>query len=254
MWVLEDVKSACCNSQTKEAVSLHHLEHDKNKEDPNDKLRNSEPRDCLSVIVVALCNLSDVLVYNLRSFLLLLIVFVIRLLLCLFFNFILRLELLQLSIDFTREETEWSSKLINEDFDLSEHVAVALDLGLQHLYFVVPLKHFILLVSNLKTELGRSRITLTNVEPKLLVLWNDLSFDIIERYLGLKDSDASIDIEDLDNQWDLIVFNLELELWIGILRRLTARRSRLPMLVTLVADNVRVLHTSQVLSTDHSDE
>ena len=178
----------------------------------------------------------------------------IRLLLCLFFNFVLRLELLQLSIDFAREETKWSSKLIDEDFHLSQHVSVALNLGLEHLYFIVPLKHFILLVSNLQTELGCSRITLTNVEPELLVLRYDLCFDIIKRYLGLKDSDASIDIEDLDNQWNLIVLNLELELWVGILRRLSARRSRLPMLVTLVADNVRVLHASQVLSTDHSDE
>ena len=133
-------------------------------------------------------------------------------------------------------------------------MAVALDLGLEHLYFVVPLKHFILLVSNLQTELGCSRITFTNVEPELLVLRYDLCFNIIKRYLGLKDSDASIDIEDLDNQWDLIVFNLELELWIGILGGLTTSWSRLPMLVALVADNVRVLHASQVLSADHSDE
>ena len=133
-------------------------------------------------------------------------------------------------------------------------MSVALNFRLQHLDFVVPLKDLVLLVGDFQAELGSSGVPFAYIKPEFFILRDDLCFDIIEGYLGLKHSNPSVYIEDLDNQRNLIVFHLKLELWVGIGGCLSACWSRLPMFVALVADDVRVLDTVKVLSADNRDE
>ena len=79
-------------------------------------------------------------------------------------------------------------------------------------------------------------------------MWYNLGLDVVKTDLCLKNSHSTINVEDLNDQWRLIVINLELDLRVCIRWCLALRRSCLPMLVPLVADNMGVVDIVKIFS------
>ena len=77
--------------------------------------------------------------------------------------------------------------------------------------------------------------------------------DIIEQDLSLKNGNTPIDIKDLNLEWHALILNLKEKLLVRVDRCSTPCRSRLILFVTLVADDVRVLDSEQVLCAHDRD-
>lgn len=71
--------------------------------------------------------------------------------------------------------------------------------------------------------------------------------------MSLENSKTTVDIKDHDDERCLVVVNLKRDLRIHVLRRLPARRLRLPLLVSLIADHVRVGDAKKVFGANHSN-
>ena len=82
---------------------------------------------------------------------------------------------------------------------------------------------------------------------------NDLSLDIIEADLRLENGDATVDVEDLHDEGRLVIIHLKLQLRVTVRWAEAFSWARLTMLIALVADNVRVVDTVKVLSSDDAD-
>ena len=77
--------------------------------------------------------------------------------------------------------------------------------------------------------------------------------DIVKQDLSLKNGYTPIYIKDLNLEWHALILNLEEELLARVDWCSTAGRSRLVLLVALVADDVGVLHAKQVLCAHDRD-
>ena len=82
---------------------------------------------------------------------------------------------------------------------------------------------------------------------------NDLSLDIIEADLRLEDGDTTVDVEDLNDEGRLVIIHLKLQLRVTVCWAEAFSWARLTMLIALIADNVRVVDTVKVLSSDYAD-
>ena len=108
-------------------------------------------------------------------------------------------------------------------------------------------------VGNLEAKFGGLRVTLANVEPKLLILWHNPRLDVVEAHLRLQNSLTTVDIKDLDNKRALIVINLELNLGVTVCWCAAFRRSCLSVLVALVTDNMGVVDIYKIFVANDRD-
>ena len=82
---------------------------------------------------------------------------------------------------------------------------------------------------------------------------NDFSLDIIETDLRLENGDATVNVEDLHDEGRLVIIHLKLQLRVTVGWAEAFSWARLTMLIALVADNVRVVNSVKVLSSDDAD-
>ena len=77
--------------------------------------------------------------------------------------------------------------------------------------------------------------------------------DILEADLSLQNSYASINVQNLNNKWGLIIVDLKLQIRVTISRRRAFGGSSLTMLVSLITDNMTVFDVAKILSSNHCD-
>ena len=140
---------------------------------------------------------------------------------------------------------------------MSKDSGVILNFIDEHVDLSIPLEHLILNVCHLESETWGGRVLLSAIskEPELCV-WTNMSliFDLIEGNLRCDDLHSSVDVEDLNVERDLVIVDFERDLVFLVLWVLSATWSGVTVLVTLVADNVRVVDlAAEVFSADESD-
>ena len=77
------------------------------------------------------------------------------------------------------KESEWCTKLINEETYLSEDTRIILDLISKEVFFPIPLQDFVLFIRNLEAKFGRRGVFFISTQPELL-LHPVIKFKIIE--------------------------------------------------------------------------
>lgn len=113
--------------------------------------------------------------------------------------------------------------------------------------------HLVLEVRKFYAQSGRTWVVLTHTQPDFLIFWDQAVFEVVEGDLGLKHGMTTVNIKDHDHERCLVIFNFERDLRIHVLRVLTARRLGLSLLISLVANNVRVRDSTKVFGTNHRD-